>query len=103
MMKLTTAALLLALLTLTGGCIDYAHRDDATCQSYGLSFGGEKYATCRMMLTQQRTNTANSMLDRYQRQTEMQQRSNSDLMNALTAPRPQPTNCTYGGGYTHCW
>ena len=51
----------LAVTFLLSGCktpeqriADQAAADDATCKSYGLQFGTQQYAECRMRLTDQR-------------------------------------------------
>jgi hypothetical protein len=51
-----------------------AARDDATCRSYELTPGDEKYPVCRMLLNQQRTENAR----------------NAAIVRALTPPPQVP-------------
>ena len=79
--RLTNRAILIFGLLAFTGCADYARwvdeRDDATCQSYGLSRGDEKFGLCRMMINQQRTQNSLRVYEQGQGVTEPEQ-SNAD-------------------------
>jgi hypothetical protein len=85
------------------GC-NFAERDAATCQSYGLSYGTPAYAQCMQNIAAQR----GAMFAAAAAQQQEVQRQNTELWQReiqQNQPRP-PTDCTtqYIGNqaYTHC-
>jgi hypothetical protein len=94
------------------GCVSseqLAARDDATCQSYGLRYGTDGYASCRTNVAQQRQQAYMQFATAMQRNAAQQQAANAQLMQTyMQNTRPAaPTNTTttcmgLGGNMVSC-
>lgn len=80
--------------------------DDATCQSYGLTFGTPAYADCRQNIATQRQANAARALDYIQQENQENQQILLDQQQRIQQQeilnRPVMTNCNTFGTQTNC-